>query len=973
MKKLQLITLLIGMLFVACEDDFDNPNPNKPIDNYIGDLKTFELGVEAENFHFNDTTECFMLTKDDIEISRKCITTKSDGKTIVKLEEGLADGIYRLLYFEYKIEAANSEEEITRQFGLGCRIEIYKKNVRIIDSFDKTLQMTGSGTAEDPYIVTCGPHLYNLTLGVQDFYQYDKFNGAYFKQVADISLHDASYYCKHENGWTPIGNVAYPFVGTYDGGGHKIKNMYSHHDQLCGVGLFGHITNSTIQNLTIANADISGAVGVGGIAGCLMTLSGERTSSSIINCKVVNSKIKADNNGFAVGGVVGLIDMTTVGLIEQCESDNNVINAEYNAGGIVGSSSAYSLTSIDLCKNSSTVTTNYAGAGGIIGVADTLSVTTSVNTGAIEGAIKYAGDSGSSIGRGSGGICGGSGVSWISGCENSGAITGYEGVGGIIGSTRVAYSADNGAIYNNTYLRYCKNAGNISGSSSHVGGLCGEGQLGCFGSLNTGEVKGRDHVGGIAGHTSLSVIHNTINNGAIKGNNYVAGISALSNSGVYAGCQNYGVITASGSNAAGIVGLSGNNTMVHYCSNYSPISGGNTPIGGIVGEFGDPREWSDLNICEIVFGSAEIILSFLGPVCAVVEEAVEMGNAAKHIMLAVEVGIESIMKIPSITLWSFGIDHLKNPHHVEALETDIKADLSNRVDNLIAEINNIRSTYNFAEIPSFSSQAFVEHSNNNIALSDYLTTLASEGKEENAKLFNKQINKTMQERAEKINKENENKEIALSVLEGISLVATTVCTIGAAVAGVVATGGVAAAFIIPGTVMGILGGACSISKGAADYTDNVVIISQCVNANTISCNNINKYAMGGIVGKLHDRGVVKDCLNTGIVNADCGHIVGNTGQNVDISNCLTLADTKPHYMISIFGANSSLDNLYYYTSHNLVSYPYGIQLSINEISNPKSYDGWDIGNTSELWTIPSLSSGNSFPIPFTSEMTKQST
>jgi hypothetical protein len=48
---------------------------------------------------------------------------------------------------------------------------------------------------------------------VKDFYEYDKFNGAHFKQVADISLHEASYYCKHENGWTPIGDVAYPFVG----------------------------------------------------------------------------------------------------------------------------------------------------------------------------------------------------------------------------------------------------------------------------------------------------------------------------------------------------------------------------------------------------------------------------------------------------------------------------------------------------------------------------------------------------------------------------------------------------------------------------------------------------------------------------------------------------------------------------------------------------------------------------------------
>ena len=153
--------------------------------------------------------------------------------------------------------------------------------------------------------------------------------------------------CKHENGWTPIGDVTYPFVGTYDGDGHIITNMYSHHDELCGVGLFGHISNSSIQNLTIANADISGPIGVGGIAGCLMSLSGERTTSSIINCKVINSKINAKGNGIAIGGLVGIIDMYTIGLIEQCQSEGNTIMANYNAGGIVGSSSAYSLTNME--------------------------------------------------------------------------------------------------------------------------------------------------------------------------------------------------------------------------------------------------------------------------------------------------------------------------------------------------------------------------------------------------------------------------------------------------------------------------------------------------------------------------------------------------------------------------------------------------------------------------------------------------
>ncbi len=970
MKKLQFIIPLICLLLIACEDDIDYIRPISPIDNFVGALKTFELGAETENFHINDTVLCYMLAPDDSQISRKCHVSKTNGKTIVDFEQGLADGTYRLLYFEYDI-ITNDSTIITQQYGLGCRIEIFKQQVNLLDSFDKTLQMTGSGTKDDPYIVTCGPHLYNLTLGVKDFYEYDKFNGAYFKQVADISLHDASYYCKHENGWTPIGDVAYPFVGTYDGGGHKITNMYSHHDELCGVGLFGHITNSSIQNLTIEKADISGPVGVGGVAGCLMTLSGERTTSSIINCHVKNSTIKASGDGIAIGGVVGLIDMYTVGIIDSCESTGNTIQAEYNAGGIVGCGSAYSFTSIDLCTNTSDITTNYAGAGGIIGVADSLSVTTSRNEGNIKGAIMYDGDNSSSIGRGAGGICGGSGVSWISGCENMGEISGYEGVGGIIGSTRLAYSEENGALYNNTYLRYCKNSGKVSASSSHVGGLCGEGQLGCFGSLNTGDITGTGHVGGIAGHTSLSVIHNTINDGTISGGNYVSGISASSNSGVYANCQNYGKITATSSNAAGIVGLAGNNTMIHYCGNFNQISGGSSPLGGIVGEIGDPREWSALNICEIVFGSAEVVLSFLGPTCAIIEEAFEVGKTAKYIMLASELTIELVMKVPSTVLWGYGIEHLANPHLIESLESSIKAELTDNASTYIGEINNIRSGYSFANIPSFSTDALGQYSANTITLSNYLTT---GGTEENNTHFNEKINETMHERAEKIEKNNENKEIALAVIEGISIIATTVCAIGATVAGVVTTGGVAAPFIVAGTIAGVAGGACSISKGASDYTDNVVIISQCVNANSISCSNINDSDAGGIVGHLYDRGIVKDCLNTGDVPNGFGHFIGRTGQKVEISNCLSLA---PHpefngyyFLINFLGANSSVDNLYFYSNDDTAFEYVGTRLSISEISNPNSFDNWDIGSSNELWNIPTVTSGNSFPIPFTSEMTK---
>lgn len=957
MKKLIFITFLLGIIFTSCEDD-PNINPTIiPTDKYIGNFKLLELGVETENLNISDTVTCHMIAPDNSEISRKCHISKTGDKTIVKFETGLTDGTYRLLYFEYNIlpPEGNNNEITTKQYGLGCRIAIVNSYAKVIDEFDKTMQMTGSGTEEDPYIVTCGPHLYNLTLGVKDFYEYEKFNGAYFKQVADISLHDASYYCKHESGWIPIGNSEYPFVGYYDGDGHKITNMYSYQDSLCGVGFFGHITNSSIQNLIIENADISGAVGVGGIAGCLMSVSGDRTTSSIINCKVVNSQIKANNNGIAVGGIAGLIDMYTVGMITQCISQSNTISADYNAGGVVGSSSAYSLTTIDLCKNyNSSVTSNFGGAGGIIGVADTLSITTSSNSGEISGAKKYTEANEYSLTRGVGGICGGSGISYISCCDNSGNVSGHEGVGGIIGSTRLGYTEENGAIYNSTVLRYCSNTGNITGTSSNIGGLCGEAQICCLGSLNNGTVTGTDNIGGIVGHSSISVIHNTINVKEISGINNVAGISGVSNSGVYASCQNYGEITGKGSHSAGVVGLTGNNTMIHYCSNHNNIEGQNSPVAGIVGEIGDPREWSAINIAECVFGSIEIVASFIGPAFAIIEHCADPAKVVKYIMTGVELTIEGVLKIPSTVLFGYGVHHLHNPHHIETIETSIKAELTNHSDSLIREINEIRiGKINTKEKinDTFSPNALLQYSQNIVKLSDYINL--SPGNNDH---FNTKINDIIHQRAKEIQYINENRETLYTIVGTITLVTTTAC----AIAATVASGGTAG-IVATGMVAGVIGGINSISKGAADYTDNVIIISQCVNTGNISCNNIENHKVGGIAGRIHDRGWIHDCLNTGNGPNDGGCFVGYMGNEFTLTDCLSLANSSTW---DGFIGDKSVS-----LSESSGLYMYG-DLDVSDISNINTFSDWNIGTTNQLWSIPSLESGNSFPVPFTSEMTK---
>ena len=938
-------TVVCCLFFAACNDEPTQIDPScPPVDAYEGTFKKLTLGAETESLHA-DSALCYLLYDDEAMFSRKCRITKIGNKTVVQFEKGLDNGIYRLLYFEYEVERENGEKNV-EQYGMGCRILFYKNIAKVLDAFDKTLRMSGSGTADDPYIISCAPHLYNLTLDIGDFYEYENFIGAHFKQVADISLKDASYYCKHESGWIPIGNRVYPFVGTYDGDGHKISNMYSYQDQMCGVGLFGHISKSTIMNVIVENADIYGVVGVGGIAGCMMSLTGERTTSYIENCHVRNSAVKGCKDGFSIGGVVGLIDMYTIGAVAKCQSVSNTLEGEYNVGGIVGGSSAYSMTSIDLCENSSSVTCNYAGAGGIIGVADTLSVTTSTNRGKVTGAVKYNGGT-NTMGRGVGGICGGAGVSYFSGCENQAAVEGYEGVGGVVGSTRLSDD-----LFNSTYLRYCMNDGSIKAKDKNVGGLCGESQFGCFGSINNGNVQGKDYVGGIVGFTSLSLVHNSMNKGEIKGTDYVAGISAKSDMGVYAVCQNYGEIKSSGSMSAGIVGLTGNNTAIHYCANFGAISGQKSPTGGIVGEIGDPREWSATNITEVVFGSVETVLSFMGPAFALIEH---FAPGAKLALKVTELAVEGLLKIPTTVLWGIGVNHLNNPHHIETLLTSIEEEMGSRVERCVAKLDSARLTAGVQINEPFSSEPMAEYAKHIVNLSSFL--IASD---ENNERFNERINEVMHERAEEIQLDNENKQTIYTIVGAISLVTTTAC----AIAATVASGGTAG-FIAAGTIAGVVGGINSICAGAADYTDNVIILSQCVNAADISCKDISDDKVGGLAGRIHDRGLIYDCLNTGNGPQNSGgDLVGSIGKDYDVSKSLSISSGDDAWD-GLFGEEEvSLSE-----SEGLVSYTQPLLQKMADATYFKGL-GWNIGSDDSHWMIPKLKNGNSFPVPFTSEMVK---
>lgn len=487
--------------------------------------------------------------------------------------------------------------------------------------------------------------------------------------------------------------------------------------------------------------------------------------------------------------------------------------------------------------------------------------------------------------------------------------------------------------------------------------MCGEAQFACVGSINSGKVSGRSYVGGIAGHTSLSLVHNSINKGDITADgNYAAGISALSNTGIYAVCQNYGAITGKGTHNAGIVGLSGNNTMLHYCGNHNTINGKTAPVGGLVAEMGDPREWSTANTCDLVIGVLDIATAGFGVVCAVFTRVASGG--IKIAISVVDIVIEGVEKIVSTTWYSMGAANLKNIDKVNEIDMSIKEALAYQIASTTDLLATTRSAHRFNDFSVFSASPLNDYSEKVIELSDYLLS-----NENNNNHFNEKINEVMYSRAEEIADMNKVTESIYAAVGGVCLVATTICSICA----LVASGGTAAP-IVAGALIGAAGGVASIVKATTDYTDNVVILSQCVNTGNIVSENFSDNMVGGLAGRLHDRAWVYDCLNTGSGQSEGGHIVGNMRSDYTIENCLTLGNGWGGYVIES-GVIKDIDGVYGYNGfEDIATLDNG--LSAEEISDPSSYKGWSIGKADSRWTIPAIGSGNTFPIPNVSEMTK---
>ena len=122
----------------------------------------------------------------------------------------------------------------------------------------------------------------------------------------------------------------------------------------------------------------------------------------------------------------------------------------------------------------------------------------------------------------------------------------------------------------------------------------------------TGNVRGRNFVGGIAGRASNAKIENCVNRAAVIGSR-VGGLAGITYEGVeFVNCKNFGTVTSSNNWAGGLVGYS-ENLKLDNCVNEGTVVGGSySYIGGLLGATTGVTEIRNSNNKANVSGGARV-------------------------------------------------------------------------------------------------------------------------------------------------------------------------------------------------------------------------------------------------------------------------------------------------------------------------------------------------------------------------------
>ena len=227
-------------------------------------------------------------------------------------------------------------------------------------------------------------------------------------------------------GWQPVGSTAVndTFVGSFDGQGYEIGDLFINRPDESDVGLFGVVeTGGLIENVRVVDSNIAGYEAVGSLVAYNRgTVSNSYADSSVTGDLYVGSLVGVNggtvNNSYSSSSVIGRDGIGGLGGKNEGTVSNSysigTVNGNDFVGGLVG-------------KNEGTVSNSYsigtvAGndfVGDLVGV-NGGTVSNSYTSGPVDGSNFVGG----LVGRNEG---------VVSKCYSTGNVTGDEHVGGLVG------------------------------------------------------------------------------------------------------------------------------------------------------------------------------------------------------------------------------------------------------------------------------------------------------------------------------------------------------------------------------------------------------------------------------------------------------------------------------------------------------------------------------------------------------------
>lgn len=320
--------------------------------------------------------------------------------------------------------------------------------------------------------------------------------------------------------WTPIGNGnrgdadASHFSGVFDGNGHTIRNINAKDERgdNYGAGLFSIVKDATVKNLNVEGGSVEAVDFAAAVVGIAFG------NTTIENCHVKGVSVKTDDVAAGIvaraygtdvtvkgctnasdiyaakkaGGIAGIASNNCRTVIENCTNSGSVKAPSDGVGGILGYAGPAENRIVN-CRNTASVgASDNKYAGGIVGY----QASTDPDKGLVfENCI----NEGTVTGTNAGGIYGIPGSSQpvtITGSVNNGAVNGTTSAGGI------AARAGSGKIENCTNTANVTAAADNKGVAGGIAGNLGEARIiSCKGG-DASAVISAQYAGRLVGHVS---------------------------------------------------------------------------------------------------------------------------------------------------------------------------------------------------------------------------------------------------------------------------------------------------------------------------------------------------------------------------------------------------------------------------------------------------------------------------------------